>query len=88
MAVAVTPPGKARIVLCPECRGIEGRACRECKGAGRMLRRACPRCGDTAWDYVNGRDDRQGMTCRISCGYRWTAEDPDWLAQVLPGKVA
>jgi hypothetical protein len=40
-------------------------------------------CGDVGWDYVNGTDDRDGMACRISCGYTWTAADPG-CAQVLP----
>jgi hypothetical protein len=46
--------------------------------------RACPLCGDPGWDYLNGTDDHDGMTCHISCGYRWTADDPGWRAQVLP----
>ena len=57
---------------------------RECRSADRLLRRACPLCGDPGWDYVNGMDDRDGMACRISCGYRWPADDPGWQAQVLP----
>ena len=35
-------------------------------------------------DYLNGLNDRDGMACRTSCGYTWTADDPGWLAQVLP----
>jgi hypothetical protein len=84
MANTITPPGKARIVPCPECQGVAGRRCHECHGAGWHVMRACPLCGDVGWDYVNGTDDRDGMACRISCGYRWTADDPGWRAQVLP----
>jgi hypothetical protein len=50
--------------------------------------RACPLCGDPGWDYVNGMNNRDGMACQISCGYQWTAEDPGWRAQVLPGTAA
>ncbi|MGO9297639.1 MAG: hypothetical protein ACLP52_27785 [Streptosporangiaceae bacterium] len=82
---AVTPPpGRAVIENCPGCKGTPGRDCCECNGTGKILWRACPLCGDIAWDYVNGVNDRDGMACRISCGYRWTASDPGWLAQRLP----
>ena len=64
---------------------MHGRDCLECRGQGRHIRCACPLCGDPGWDHVNGRDDRDGMACRISCGYRSTADDPGWRAQVLPG---
>jgi hypothetical protein len=43
---------------------------------------------DPGWDYVNGTDYRNGMACRISCGYTWTAADPGWRAQVLPSNPA
>ena len=85
MADIITPPGKARIVPCPECKGVPGRDCLDCQGTGRHIMRACPLCGDVGWDYINGMDDRDGMACRISCGYTWTADDPGWRAQVLPG---
>jgi hypothetical protein len=49
--------------------------------------RACPLCGDVGWDYINCTDDRDGMACQISCGYRWTADHPGWRAQVLPGRA-
>lgn len=88
MADIVTPPGKARVLPCPECRGEGGRSCYECHGEGMLLHRACPLCGDRGWDYVNGMDDSAGMTCRLGCGYRWSADDPGWLAQVLPTKSA
>src|ERR1017187_2550119 len=65
---AVVPPGKAQIEACPECQGVAGADCYECQGAGKLLGRACPLCGDIAWDYVNGQDDRDGMACRTSCG--------------------
>jgi hypothetical protein len=87
MAATITPPGKGRIIPCPDCNGIPGRDCLECRGEGRFIRRACPLCGDPGWDYVNGADDRDGMACRTSCGYRWTANDPGWRAQVLPSKT-
>jgi hypothetical protein len=87
MAATITPPGKGRIVPCPDCNGIPGRDCLECHGEGYYIRRACPLCGDPGWDYVNGTDDRDGMACRISCGYRWIADDPGWRAQVLPSKA-
>ena len=84
MTEDVRPPGRARILACPECRGAAGRSCRECRGAGVLLQRACPRCGDIAWDYINGLNDRGGMACRISCGYTWQADHPAWQAQTLP----
>lgn len=85
MADTITSPGKARLIPCPECEGIAGRDCLECHGAGWQLMRVCPLCGDPAWDYINGTDDRNGMACRIKCGYVWIAADPGWRAQVLPG---
>ena len=87
VAASITAPGKGRIVPCPDCNGTPGRDCLECHGEGRYIRRACPLCGDPGWDYVNGCDDRDGMACRISCGYQWTADDPGWRAQVLPSKA-
>jgi hypothetical protein len=84
MPDTVVPPGKARVIPCPECQGLTGRPCYECDGQGRLLQRACPRCGDTAWDYLNGTNDRDGMACRINCGYRWTSNHPGWQAQLLP----
>lgn len=88
MADIITPPGKARVVPCPECNGAAGRGCLECHGHGWHIMRACPVCGVPGWDYINGTDDRDGMTCRISCGYRWKGDDPGWQAQVLPASVA
>ena len=84
MPNAITPPGKARIVPCSECKGAAGRDCPDCQGTGWHVMRACPLCGDVGWDFLNGTDDRDGMACRISCGYTWTADDPGWRAQVLP----
>ena len=84
MTGTVTPPGKARITPCPDCQGVAGKPCHECHGDGRLLRRACPLCGDLGWDYANGTDDRQGMTCR----YHWAPGNPAWRAQVLPGITA
>ena len=79
----ITPPGKGRIMTCPECQGARGRDCVECHGGGRILIRACPQCGDLGWDYVNGIDDRGGMACQLGCDYRWDPNDPGWRAQVL-----
>jgi hypothetical protein len=87
MTAAVTPPGKGIIVTCPECKGVTGRRCHECQGQGGYVMRACPRWRDSAWDYVNGMNDRDGMICSISCGYHWTADDPGWCAQVLARKA-
>lgn len=86
MAGTITPPGKARIMTCPECAGGHGQHCAACDDHGKIVIRACPRCGDIGWDYVNGTDDRDGMACRINCGHTWTAADPGWCAQVLPGQ--
>ena len=84
MADIIAPPGKARVMTCPECKGAREPDCVSCHGNGRLLIRAYPQCGDIGWDYVNGNDDRGGMACRISCGYTWAAADPAWAAQVLP----
>ena len=35
-----------------------------------------------------GLAERDGMACRVSCGYHWTADDPGWRAQVLPAAPA
>lgn len=86
MADTVTPPGKARITLCPECHGQAGRSCYECHGEGVLLQRACPLCGNVGWDYINGQDEHAGMVCRMGCGYRWSDDNPGWCAQVLLGK--
>ena len=75
------PPGAAKISRCPDCQGL---GCEDCNYTGKILWKACPRCRDTAWDYINSYDDAQGMICRIGCGHRWPADDPEWLAQVLP----
>ena len=83
MTDAITPPGKAQILPCPECKGTPGPDCLDCGGSGWHIMRACPRCGDVGWDYNNGTDDRDGMTCRISCGYTWTADNPGWHMQKL-----
>jgi hypothetical protein len=87
LADAIAPPGKGTIVACPDCAGVPGRSCHECQGEGRYIMRACPRCGDPGWDYVNGMDDHDGMACRISCGHQWNAHDPGWRAQVLPERL-
>ena len=88
MAADIAPPGKARVVRCPDCEGIAGRSCYECHGKGTLLMRACPLCGDLGWDYVNGIDDRSGMACSLGCGYHWSNDDPAWHAQVLPAAPA
>jgi hypothetical protein len=80
-ATGLVPPGRAQITQCPDCHGSPGSDCPECDGTGKILYRACPRCGDIAWDYIS---DRQEMACRISCGCRWTADDPGWQIQRLP----
>jgi hypothetical protein len=84
MADTLTPPGLGRITRCGECEGRghyrSGTECAGCRGDGRELWRACPRCGDIAWDK---RSDGT-YECRISCGYIWTEEHPGWVIQVLP----
>ncbi len=87
MAPNVEPPGKAQVVPCPDCQGVAGRSCYECHGRGRLVKRACPLCGDLGWDYFNGSDDRDGMICSLGCGYRWSADDPAWRIQALPGAL-
>ena len=84
MTQPITPPGKGRIITCPDCNGTPGQDCPECEGHGRYIMRACPLCGDPAWDYNNGVNDHDGMTCRNSCGYTWTRTDPGWRVQALP----
>jgi hypothetical protein len=77
----IAPPGKGIIATCRDCAGP---GCDLCHGTGRRLWKACPRCGDIGFDFINGHDGGQGMVCRIGCGYRWSADDPRWLAQRLP----
>lgn len=86
-AAALTPPGRARVRTCPDCTaGIDpdGGPCQECDGTGRQLWRACPCCGDTAFEYINGHDETDGMRCTLGCGSGWAADDPGWAIQVLP----
>lgn len=85
MADIWTPPGLARISRCYECEGTGKCACGdpvccECKGDGRHLWRACPRCGDIAWDKLSDGT----YHCRVSCGHIWTEDDPLWKVQVMP----
>lgn len=78
------PPGRARIRTCPDCAaGVDqdGETCLECDGTGRQLWRACPSCGDTAFEYINGHDETGGMRCTLSCGSDWAANDPGWASQ-------
>jgi len=49
MADTITPPGKGRIIPCPDCNGLPGRDCAECQGEGRYIMRSCPLCGDPGW---------------------------------------
>jgi hypothetical protein len=57
---------------CPDCFGVRGQDCLEC----RYIQRACPLSGDVGWDYATGIDDPDGVACRIGCGYWWRANDP------------
>lgn len=83
MNSGISSPGLAQLRPCPDCQGKIGQQCYECRGRGVILMRACPACGNAGWDYANGIDDRDGMTCTSGCGHRWTASDPAWLAQTL-----
>lgn len=78
---AAAPPGKAHVEPCPDCRNRIDPNCPECDGTGLIIYKACPRCGDLGWAYNNGRNDRAGMTCQLSCGYAWGAINPGWRAQ-------
>jgi hypothetical protein len=80
----VALPGRAVISDCSACRG---RGCADCGGSGKVLWRACPKCGDIGFDYLNGRDEADGMVCQVGCGFKWAADDPRWLAQRLPNSV-
>jgi RecJ-like exonuclease len=84
----LTAPGRGIVRTCRECKG-EGRMpsgaeCLGCDGAGKRITHACPKCGNVAFDYVNGHSEDAGMIDRLGCGHRWTAEDSAWLVQVLP----
>jgi hypothetical protein len=82
-SMTLNPPGKAVVTRCGACSGagVDGSSrCRDCDGTGKMLYRACPRCGDIGFDKMPDGT----FACRISCGYRWTAEDPGWVIQYLP----
>lgn len=74
------PPGRAIVHNCPDCSGA---GCQYCDKTGKQLWRACPRCGDVAWEFVNERTEADGMVCRMGCGYRWASDDPGWLLQRL-----
>jgi hypothetical protein len=79
-----TAPGLAQIEDCPDCNeriDPDGDPCASCNATGSQIWRACPRCGDLAFDYVNGHDETAGMRCSLSCGYHWSPVDPGWLAQ-------
>jgi hypothetical protein len=80
----IKPPGKAIFMTCEDCGG-EG--CGYCHNSGTQLWRACPKCRDTGFDFINGVNERDGMICRIGCGFKWGADDPRWLAQRLPSKA-
>ncbi len=62
----------------------DGDACLECDATGRQLWHACPRCGDTAFEYINGHDEADGMRCTLGCGSEWAAYDLGWTIQRLP----
>jgi hypothetical protein len=81
----VPAPGKA---LVTECIGCNGRGCRDCGNTGRELMKACPKCGDVGFDFINGHSEQAGMVCRLGCGFKWAADDPRWLAQRLPAASA
>jgi len=81
---ALTPPGRAHVERCPDCQNHRDPDCPDCGGTGLIVYRACPRCGDLGWAYRNGRNDTAGMTCQLSCGYSWTADDPGWMVQQGP----
>ncbi len=76
----VPSPGNAVITACDDC---GGRGCDQCGGTGKVLWKACPKCGDIGIDFINGRDETDGIVCRIGCGFKWAADDPRWLAQHL-----
>src|SRR5258706_14573861 len=75
VADTITPPGRARVMSCPECKGTPTPTCPTCRGAGKLLVRACPLCGDIGWDYFSGVVHRDRMACRLSCSYTWHADD-------------
>ena len=51
------------------------------------LWRVCPKCADIGFDFINGVDEAEGMVCRVSCGFKWAADDLRSLAQRLPASV-
>ena len=77
----IPAPGKAVVTACESCAGL---GCRQCNETGKQLLKACPKCGDVGFDFINGRNEADGMVCRIGCGFRWAGDDPRWLAQRLP----
>jgi hypothetical protein len=83
----VPAPGRAQVRTCLDCTaGVDtgGDACLECDGTGRQLWRACRRRGDTAFEYINGHDETDGMCCTLGCSSEWAANDPGWAIQRLP----
>lgn len=81
----IPPPGKAVFRTCEDCDGV---GCYRCGQSGKQLWKACPKCGDLGFDFINGHNESDGMVCRIGCGFTWAADDPRWLAQRLPAKAA
>ena len=80
----LTAAGLAQIETCPDRSNgtdADGDPCDSCYSNGFQIWRACPRCGDLAFDYINGHDEADGMRCRLACGYQWTSADPGWQIQ-------
>ena len=87
--VAVLAPGRALIAPCSTCQRsgrVDGYPCYDCEGTGFMVWKACPRCGDQGFRFVNSRNDREGCTC-LACGASWRRDDEDWLAQRVPDEL-
>lgn len=83
MTIQLLPPGLAHVKTCDYCDGrgrdLTGVKCIDCGGTGNVLWRACPACGDIAWDRLPDGT----YACRVSCGARWTKDHPGWRIQHL-----
>ena len=97
--MAVLAPGRAVVAPCSTCKRsgrLDGYPCYDCEGTGWMVWKACPKCGDQGFRFVNGRNDRDGCAClrvalpgdgmtragwRSGCRTSWSLKQGSYLAR-------